>query len=72
MRVAAATMGLRAYLLPHRGSVKFSRVFFCHGVVAMRVARVIFPCPRVRAARYLLMRYTDVQFEETKLKGVLS
>lgn len=35
------------------------------------VARVIFPCPHVRTARRVLMRYTDVQFEETKRKGIL-
>ena len=31
----------------------------------------IFPCPRVCAARFLSMRYTGFQFEETKRKGIL-
>lgn len=57
-------------------------VLLTYGVVAMRSARrllmlgfacgaCIFPCPRVRTARRVLMRYTDVQFEETKRKGIL-
>ena len=67
MRVAAATMGLSAYLLPHRGSVKFSHSLF----TPRRCGAHIFPCPRVRTARRVLMRYTDVQLEETKRKGSL-
>lgn len=60
-------MGLSAYLLPHRGSVKFSHSLFtprCCGVP-------IFSCPRVHAARRALIVYNGVQFEETKRKGIL-
>lgn len=37
----------------------------------MSVARVSFLCPRVLAARCLLMRYNGVRLEETKRKGIL-
>lgn len=63
--------GLRAYLLPHRRGVKFFLRFSATVLWQWCVARVIFPCPRVRTARRVLMRYTDVQFEETKRKGIL-
>lgn len=68
MRVAAATMGLSAYLLPHRGSVKFSHSLF----TPRRCGAHIFPCLRVGAARFLLIVYNGVQLEETKLKEVAS
>ena len=67
MRVAAATMGLSAYLLPHRGSVKFSHSLF----TPRRCGAHIFPCLRVRAARPMSVMYNGVQLEETKRKGIL-
>lgn len=67
MRVAAAKMGLSAYLLPHRGSVRFSHSLF----TPRRCGAHIFSCLRVGAARFLLIVYNGVRLEETKRKGIL-